>query len=103
MGIIVVQQNWLDLSIEDLRNLVLIGSAVIGLPLVIWRSWLAHKQTRLSEAGQNIDRYRKGAAMLGDERLSVREAGIFGLHQLATAAPKEYIAGRTESVPHNSR
>ncbi|MEP1444411.1 MAG: pentapeptide repeat-containing protein [Hyphomicrobiales bacterium] len=78
------------LSIEDWRNLVLIGAAVIALPLAIWRSWIAHKQIRLSEAGQNLDRYQKSAAMLGDDKLSVRIAGVLALQDLAEISRVSY-------------
>lgn len=78
------------LSLEDWRNLALVLAGLFGLPLAVWRSGVAAKQVEvatkqveLSEAGQNIDRYQKGAAMLGDARLSVREAGVFGLTELA--------------------
>ncbi len=75
------------LAIENWRNLVLIVAAVVAFPLAVWRSWLAHKQTRISEGGQNIDRYQKGAGLLGDKRLSVRQAGILGLRDLALNDP----------------
>jgi hypothetical protein len=79
---------------EDGRNLALIFAtfigAFIGLPLAIWRSVIAHKQVRLAEAGQNADRYQKGAAMLGDGRLSVREAGIFALSAMVKRDPETY-------------
>jgi uncharacterized protein YjbI with pentapeptide repeats len=85
------------LSIEDWRNLALIVATGIGLPVAIWRSWVAHKQVRLTheqvrlaEAGQNADRYQKGAAMLGDKRLPVREAGIFALSAMANRDPDNY-------------
>lgn len=78
------------LSLEDWRNLVFVLAGLIGLPLALWRSGVAAnqvkvatKQVELSEAGQNTDRYQKGASMLGDNRLSVRQAGVFGLTELA--------------------
>lgn len=71
------------LNLADWRNLALILGGVIALPLAIWRSGIAAKQVALIEAGLNTDRYQKGAAMLGDERLSVRQAGVFGLTELA--------------------
>ena len=57
-----------------------------------WRSGVrdTHKQVRLAEAGQNADRYQKGAAMLGDGRLSVREAGIFALSAMVKRDPETY-------------
>jgi len=81
---------WTEKTIEEIRNLILIAVAAIALPLAIWRSWLTHKQARLSENGQNFDRYQKGAAMLGDARMSVRQAGAMGLRELAKQQPKKY-------------
>lgn len=71
------------LSAEVWRNLILGVSAVAGLCIATWRSISASKQVKLTEAGHNTDRYQKGAAMLGDARLSVRQAGVFGLTELA--------------------
>lgn len=71
------------LNLEEGRNLALILGGMIALPLAFWRSWLASKQVALSEAGHNTDRYQKGVTMLGDVRLSVREAGVFALTELA--------------------
>ena len=84
-------------DLEDWRNLTIIIAAAIGFPLAFWRSWVAHQQERnsqnqfrLAESGQNIDRYQKGATMLGDSRLSVRQAGILVLTDLAKNRPHEY-------------
>ncbi len=78
------------------RNFGLLGIALIGFPLAIWRSWTAHvqaraanKQTQLSEQGLIIDRYQKGAQMLDSSELSVRIAGIYALRELAMSAPGE--------------
>jgi uncharacterized protein YjbI with pentapeptide repeats len=70
-------------NVAILRNIGLIALGAIGLPIAIWRSWVAERQMRLSEAGQNIERFQKGAASLSDERLSVRQAAIFSLKKLA--------------------
>jgi uncharacterized protein YjbI with pentapeptide repeats len=78
-------------TIEDWRNIVLILGVLIGFPLAIWRSVLLSKQTRLADAGQDFDRYQKGASMLGDDRLSVRQAGIAALEQLARRQPDHYL------------
>ena len=83
-----ISQNSDNLDITAaIRNIGLTVAAAIVLPLAIWRSLLAHKSTQLTERGQNIDRFQKGAEMLGDEELSVREAGIFALKELAQVDP----------------
>ncbi|MEP0518521.1 MAG: pentapeptide repeat-containing protein [Hyphomicrobiales bacterium] len=71
------------LNLEEWRNLALILGGMIALPLAAWRSGIAAKQVALTEAGHNTDRYQKAVTMLGDVRLSVREAGIFALTELA--------------------
>lgn len=100
------------------RNLGLLFLGAIGLPLAIWRSVLAHKQTnianrnaanaieqtkiannntanaleqtKVTRQGQHAERFAKAAAMLGDNKLPVREAGIFALQELAIADPEGY-------------
>lgn len=85
------------------RNFGLAALAVIGLALAVWRSWLAHQQTRTglrqadtankqaetAERGLIIDRYQKGALMLESDELTVRMAGVSGLRELALSDPKE--------------
>nr|WP_320142421.1 pentapeptide repeat-containing protein [uncultured Cohaesibacter sp.] len=87
-----------------LRNLGWLLITAVGLPLLIWRTFVAAKQAKtgikrteqvanqleLTRQGQSADRYVKAAAMLSDEKISVREAGIFALRQLAISDPDEY-------------
>nr|WP_320141248.1 hypothetical protein [uncultured Cohaesibacter sp.] len=74
--------------ITSLRNLALILLGVIGLPLAIWRSTVAQQQIFVAQKGQYADRFAKAAAMLADDSLPVREAGIYALRELAMADPK---------------
>ncbi|MEJ8474473.1 pentapeptide repeat-containing protein [Roseibium algae] len=81
---------------EDLRNIGLVLLGLIGLPLAVWRSWLAHQQTQTglrqaatAERGLIIDRFQKGAEMLESRELSVRIAGVFILRELALSDPVE--------------
>ena len=73
-----------------LRNLALVAAAVIGLPLAVWRSWLAHKQANTAERGHNNERYQKGADMLGSDVVTTRMGGVFALGRLAQERPHEY-------------
>ena len=90
--------DWLRLggsgSVEShgatLRNIGLLIAGVIALPLALWRSWLAERQTRISEQGLLRDRYQRGAEMLGNELLSARLGGIYALQKLAGDYPDEY-------------
>ena len=43
----------------------------------------ANRQTNISEQAADLDRFQKASQMLGDERLSVRQAGIISLSDLA--------------------
>ena len=82
---------WQVLS-EILRNVGLFAIAPVGL----WLAWdrsktatreadTATREAETAERGQNTDRFQKAAAMLGDVELSVREAGIFILKEIAEA------------------
>ena len=87
-----------------IRNLGLVVAAMIGLPLAIWRSIVAERQSataqrqsetaqRQSETAQSSllnERYQKGAEMLGSKVLAVRLGGIYALDRLAREYPGNY-------------
>lgn len=50
----------------------------------------AIEQTTIAERSQNASQFQNAADMLGNEKMSVREAGIFSLFSLADLNPKEY-------------
>lgn len=82
---------------ELIRNLGLVITAIIALPLAIWRSIVAERQAiasqRQAETAQRSllnERYQKGAEMMGSEVLSVRLGGIYALARLAREHPEEY-------------
>lgn len=70
---------------------MLVIAAIVTAIFAWWRAKEATKQNRIAEAGLNIDRFQKGAAMLGDKRRSVRQAGIFMLSELAQQNMEEYF------------
>jgi hypothetical protein len=84
-------------SVQIAYQLGLLLAGVIGLPLAIWRSLIAHRQAAtaeaqlkglqqqisLAEAGANVDRLQKGAEMLQADGLAVRVAGIAILREIA--------------------
>ena len=89
-----------------LRNLGLIALGVIGLPLAIWRSWTAHKQTNAANIqavianqqfvvayhNQIVEGFGKGAHMLDSKKEAVQIAGIYVLRDLSTGrAAQIYI------------
>ncbi len=79
------------------RNLIFVVTAAIGLPLAIWRSSIANRQSKAaqqqSETAQRSllnERYQKGAEMLGSEVLSARLGGIYALENLAKERAEDY-------------
>lgn len=100
---LMVSENALNIS-EIIRNYGLVVAGIIGLMFAWWRadvadsdniiaqenSEISNRQMKLSEAGHNTDRFQKGAEMLGDARLSVRQAGIFTLQELAKSDPENH-------------
>ena len=82
---------------EHTRNFILVVAAFIGLPLTLWRSIVADRQSKTaqqqSETAQRgllNERYQKGAEMLGGEKLSVRLGGIYALENLAREHAEDY-------------
>jgi hypothetical protein len=75
---------------ETVRNLLLI----IGIPLALWLAYrtttATTRQADLAERGRNTDRFQKAVHMLGDEKLSVRQAGIVALRELAASDSESY-------------
>ena len=89
--------DWLRMVPHDyesgtatVRNLGLLVTAIIALPLGIWRSFVAHRQAETAQQGLLNERYQKGAEMLGSEVLSVRLGGIYALARLAEEHPEQY-------------
>ena len=94
--------NWVIANSAVIRDLGSIILAVLGIALLTWRSVSANRQARASqtqaEAAQVqisqaqhdslVARYQRSADMLGNEGLSVRLGGIFGLCQLARDHPQ---------------
>ena len=77
-------------SSATIRNLALVVSVVVALPLAIWRSMVAARQAETAYRGLLNERYQKGSEMLGSKLLSVRLGGIYALRSLAEEHPEEY-------------
>lgn len=82
---------------STIRNIGLVVAAMIGLPLAIWRSTVAERQSATSQLqsetaqrGLLNERYQKGAEMLGSAVLAVRLGGIYALDRLAREHPEAY-------------
>ena len=82
---------------EALRNLGLLAAAVIGFPLVIWRTHIARQQTLISEANHISEMYSQAVEQLGalnssrEPALEIRLGGLYTLENLANKNP-EYHA-----------
>lgn len=50
---------------EAIRNTGLVLAAIVGIPFVIWRSYVAHKQVDIAEQGLITDRINKAVEGLG--------------------------------------
>ena len=73
-----------------IRNLGLVIAAIVALPLAIWRSIVAQRQSETAQRGLLNERYQKGAEMLGSSVLAVRLGGIYALARLAREHPGDY-------------
>ena len=99
VAIYLTYRYWEEL-LEDAglaRNLIFVVAALIGLPLAIWRSFVADRQSKTaqqqSETAQRSllnERYQKGTEMLGSEVRSVRLGGIYALERLAREHAEGY-------------
>ena len=72
------------------RNVGLVVAGLIALPLAIWRSLVAERQSKTARESLLNERYQKGAEMLGSEVLSVRLGGIYALQRLSEEHPEQY-------------
>ena len=79
-----------------LRNLALAlaaaaGALIIGIPLAVWRSCVAHRQAETAERRLLHERYQKGSEMLGHAAsAATRIGGIHALGHLASDRPGEF-------------
>ena len=78
---------WAD--VDRARNLALVAAAAVGLPIAVWRSYIAyrqaetaHRQAETAQASLLAERYQRAAEMLGGKE-DVRLAGIHALARMA--------------------
>ncbi len=97
-----------------LRNLALAATAVVGLPIAIWRSKVAERQADAARQQAEIahddwlsKRYQRNSEMLDSDKVWVRVAGIAELARLAQDHPSDYHVQVMELlctfVRHSSR
>ena len=73
-----------------IRNLGILLGGFLAIVLAVWRSIVAERQADTARLGLLNERYVRGAAMLGDDALLVRLAGVYALQQLAAEEPWQY-------------
>ena len=72
------------------RNIGLVVAGAVALPLALWRSIVANRQSVTAQQGLLNERYQQGAEMLGSNVLAVRLGGIYALQRLAKEHPQQY-------------
>lgn len=107
VGLIVAYWCWLadgQAGSTAVRNVGLVLGGAIALWIAGWRAVVADqqadaareqasaadRQAETAEADLRNKRYQESAAMLGNERLAVRMAGIYALQRLAEDHPREH-------------
>ncbi|MBC8287775.1 MAG: pentapeptide repeat-containing protein [Nitrospinae bacterium] len=75
--------DWLLEHHEEIRNLGLVAAAAIGLPLAIWRSFIAQKQTRIATDNHLAETYTKAIDQLGRTENEIRLGGLYALENIA--------------------
>ena len=101
-GAIVSIEYWDWMTVGEsgsawLRNLALAATAVVGLPIALWRSKVAERQADAARQQAEIargdllsKRYQRNSEMLGSDKVWVCVAGIAGLARLAEDHPSDY-------------
>ncbi len=89
--------DYLSSHSEIWRNIILILTPIIGLPLALWRSSIAANQAvssqKQADATQKSilnERYQRSVDMLGHENLAIRCGGIYALSHLSRECSKDY-------------
>ena len=107
LGLTVAHWGWLadgQAGSTAVRNMALVFGGVVALWIAGWRAVVADqqadaareqagaadRQAETAEADLRNKRYQESAAMLGNERLAVRMAGIYALQRLAEDHPREH-------------
>ena len=100
-GAIIVCEYWDWIGGESgsaiLRYLALAATAMIGLPIAVWRSLVAERQANSaqeqaenSRRGLLSERFQRSSEMLSSDEVWVCTAGIAGLNRLAQDHPTDY-------------
>lgn len=87
-----------------IRNYALLLAAIIGVPFLVWRSFVAQKQVDVAEQGQITDRINNAVQGLGAEKtvkdgeddktvpnIEVRVGAIYALERIAQDSERDHI------------
>lgn len=84
----------------NVRAILLTLAALIGVPFLIWRAWLADKQTRINQESHYTDLFTKAMELLSATRVAdngktspaieSRVGAIFALERLAKQSQTDY-------------
>jgi hypothetical protein len=117
----VISPDWLSWAFwarhhESIRDLVIAAAALVGIPFVIWREWLHHRQTKAAlqqaevarqqattaqlrhEEQVKADRERRitdnftprAVEQLGNDKLETRLGAIYALERIARESPTDH-------------
>jgi Pentapeptide repeats (8 copies) len=80
--------EWLSLTFwtsdpESVRNLFVIVGGVIGLVLLMWRTYNVHRQTSNDRERRITDSFTRAIEQLGSDKLATRLGAIYALEQIA--------------------
>jgi hypothetical protein len=84
--------DWLLTNHEAIRNLGLVVVAAIGLPVAIWRSWIAEKlsiaaqeQSRTTAENHLAETYTRAINQIGSNETEIRFGGFYALEKIANS------------------
>lgn len=109
---------------EEIRNSLIVAVAGLGAPFLVWRTWLAARQTALNQETHYTDLFTKAVEQLGADKTSkrrnedgaieetteanieVRMGAIFALERIARESQKDYgpiVETLSAYIVHNTQ
>lgn len=80
--------DWILKHHEEIRNLGLVAAAVIGLPLAIWRSFIAQQQAKIQADNHLAETYTKAIDQIGHTTETIQLGGLYALEKIAISNQK---------------
>lgn len=72
------------------KNFLFLFASIFGLIFALWRTYVAEDQVEISRHSYRYDRYQNSANSLASNKMSVRQAGIYSLTELAIEDPQKF-------------